>query len=293
VEKKQDGNGEEKYVKIDAQVFEVLPGIQIRREDLQVFLFVLRKTSGWAKESDWIAARQFRERTGLINASIYRALRRLEAMNMLIKTDSREVIRGKHRKLYTPELDWRKWRALDGKGQPTGNKLVTRVFPETRKGDPRTSGSGDTPLVAQELLSGSSGDTRTSSPGDTPLVAQERITNELNTKENHKGTDTKGNGVAEKVRLGWFEDLWKEYPKNKDGARKGKKKAKVHFLASVKTEEDLGLIRKALTNYKNTQTVKDGYVFNGSTWFDDWREDWLDVQKPKGDKDWDCGNFDD
>lgn len=70
-----------------------------------------------------------------------------------------------------------------------------------------------------------------------------------------------------------FEILWKKYP-NKDG----RKAAWKHFKASVKNEENFGIINTALNNYLESDKVKKGYIKNGSTWFNNWR-DW--VNKPK------------
>lgn len=72
-----------------------------------------------------------------------------------------------------------------------------------------------------------------------------------------------------------FEELWKEYP-NKDG----KKQALRHFMSSVKTEKDLEDIKKALSNYKKTEKVLKGFIKNGSTWFNNWRDS-IDYVEPK------------
>jgi len=73
-----------------------------------------------------------------------------------------------------------------------------------------------------------------------------------------------------------FEKIWSKYP-NKDG----KKAAERHFKASVKTEKDWQDINQALQNYLASERVQKGYVKNGSTWFNNWR-DWVDYKpKPK------------
>lgn len=66
-----------------------------------------------------------------------------------------------------------------------------------------------------------------------------------------------------------FEAIWAGYP-NKDG----KKAAFRSFMGSIKTPDDLELIKKALSNYLNSEKVKNGYIKNGSTWFNNWR-DWI------------------
>ena len=71
-----------------------------------------------------------------------------------------------------------------------------------------------------------------------------------------------------------FESLWNDYPK-----RVGKKQAVRHFLSSVKTPSDVEDIRTALKNYKVSKAVAGGYIQNGSTWFNNWR-DWVVSPEP-------------
>jgi hypothetical protein len=68
-----------------------------------------------------------------------------------------------------------------------------------------------------------------------------------------------------------FEPVWQMYPK-----RVFKKHAARYFASSVKTEQDYADIQQAITNYLQSDTVKNGYVQNGSTWFNNWR-DWVDA----------------
>lgn len=71
-----------------------------------------------------------------------------------------------------------------------------------------------------------------------------------------------------------FEEIWKMYPK-----RIGKKEALRHFNTSVITDEDLDKIKVALKNYMKSDTVKNGYIQNGSTWFNNWN-DYIPENKP-------------
>ena len=79
-------------------------------------------------------------------------------------------------------------------------------------------------------------------------------------------------------QIGWFLDVWAQYPK-----KKGKSKAQEHFVASVKTEEDLQNIRKALSNYLSSQRVKGGFIQDGSRWFKfkEW-QDWIEYVEKGG-----------
>lgn len=64
-----------------------------------------------------------------------------------------------------------------------------------------------------------------------------------------------------------FNSLWEKYPK-----RDGRKAAFRHFVSSVKTKEDWDDINKALENYVQSDTVLKGYIKNGSTWFNNWKD---------------------
>lgn len=66
-----------------------------------------------------------------------------------------------------------------------------------------------------------------------------------------------------------FELIWSKYPKPI-----GVKMARKHFNVSVKTEKDFEDIKIALLNYLGSWEVKQGYIQNGSTWFNNWR-DWI------------------
>lgn len=66
-----------------------------------------------------------------------------------------------------------------------------------------------------------------------------------------------------------FESLWAKYP-NKDG----KKAAERHFHNEVKNDQDWQDINTALKNYLESDVVKKGFIKNGSTWFNNWR-DWI------------------
>ena len=70
-----------------------------------------------------------------------------------------------------------------------------------------------------------------------------------------------------------FEQIWNKYPK-----KIGKKKSFRIFLKTVKTEQDFDNINKAIENYSHSKNVKEGYIKNGQTWFNEW-EDWTDFKE--------------
>lgn len=96
-----------------------------------------------------------------------------------------------------------------------------------------------------------------------PLLDGERPVDTDQSKDQSKDHD----GFSEA-----FESLWNKYP-----SRKGRKQAERHFNTSVKTAGDLEAIGVALNNYLTSDRVAKGYVQNGSTWFNGWR-DWVEPE---------------
>ena len=72
-----------------------------------------------------------------------------------------------------------------------------------------------------------------------------------------------------------FDVIWEGYP-----LKLGRKAALRHFNATVLTEQDYELIKKALYNYCHSEQVKNPkFIKHGSTWFNEWH-DWI-AQVPK------------
>jgi len=85
----------------------------------------------------------------------------------------------------------------------------------------------------------------------------------------NENEDTNANDNAFDLN-GKFDVVWKLYP-----VRQGKKHAEKHFKATVKTDKDYTDIQTALRNYLQCDKVKNGYIQNGSTWFNDWQS-WIE-----------------
>lgn len=123
-----------------------------------------------------------------------------------------------------------------------------------------------------------SGITRKLKQNEAVLEANEP--KEIKGKEMHHATHdlslvtvSKTTGFNKGLELN-FEDIWSRYPNRVD-----KKAAFRHFKASVKNEKDLDDINMALNNYLQTKSVLSGYIKNGSTWFNNWR-DYIDYKDP-------------
>ncbi len=111
------------------------------------------------------------------------------------------------------------------------------------------------------------------------LREKERIRKD-NTKDKYKDKrKTKHGKPTENSKyLELFDNLWAKYP-NKDG----KKEAIQHFQTTVLCDTDAENIQKALSNYLHSEKVKKGYVKNGSTWFNNWKDwvNWVDIPNKK------------
>jgi hypothetical protein len=80
------------------------------------------------------------------------------------------------------------------------------------------------------------------------------------------------NGDSKIPIKGWFDSLWASYPPK---GRVGKKNALRHFVSSVHNVDDANKCARALENYMSSKRVKEGYVQNASTWFNNW-DDWAE-----------------
>lgn len=78
---------------------------------------------------------------------------------------------------------------------------------------------------------------------------------------------------TETITLNEFNKVWEEYPN-----KAGKRMAVKHFKTSVKTKKDFEDLQKALANYLSSKRVAKGFIQNGSTWFNNWR-DWVDYKE--------------
>ncbi len=96
--------------------------------------------------------------------------------------------------------------------------------------------------------------------------------NDMKTYVNHMENEIENvNGIVIKID---FEPVWARYPK-----KVGRKQAERHFHATVKTEKDIKDIGVALDHYLASERVFKGFVMNGPTFFNQWR-DWVTYQEP-------------
>ena len=97
------------------------------------------------------------------------------------------------------------------------------------------------------------------------ILKKEGIQIDISTKDTEKKPDK----TTSVVKLSDFETIWAKYPRPV-----GKKEALRHFNASVKTEQDLKDIETSLKNYLNSARALQGFILDGSTFFNQW-QDWV------------------
>lgn len=93
----------------------------------------------------------------------------------------------------------------------------------------------------------------------------QRTTSEQPVNTNNTLIRTKKN--EKEVYTPEFEAFWLKYPK-----AVGKKEAYRHYRATVQTEADRGDLETALKNYISSKRVKDGFIQDGSTWMNNWKD---------------------
>ena len=111
---------------------------------------------------------------------------------------------------------------------------------------------------------------------DETKTTQKRDRNDTITKECKECNNVNKEIYKEKglLREKRFNEIWAKYPK-----RDGRKSAYKHFLASVVNDKDWQDINIALENYFKCESFKNGFIKNGSTWFNQWR-DFIDFVEP-------------
>ena len=92
-------------------------------------------------------------------------------------------------------------------------------------------------------------------------------------KEKEKKKDRKVS--IDNTQCAFFEQLWQDYP-NQVGKKLAYKQNKSYII----NKQDDAYIITALNNYKKSDRVMRGFIQNGSTWFNNWR-DWIKKKETK------------
>lgn len=118
------------YTRIANELLEALAKIRIPGEAMQVFLVIVRKTYGFGKKEDAIPLSQFCLATGLKRPNVVRAIKLLERMNLVIKSDTTlvskvipPVIKNDTRtvRIYRFNKDFEAWKPLSKTIPPSIN----------------------------------------------------------------------------------------------------------------------------------------------------------------------------
>jgi len=99
------------FTKVANELLEALARINLCAYETRVLLFIIRKTYGWHKKTDWISLSQTVMGTGILKQHVCRTINSLKARNIIIR------VKNKHVEL---QKDYEKWRNKLPKG-------VTRV----------------------------------------------------------------------------------------------------------------------------------------------------------------------
>ena len=75
------------FTQIPNEILEALYQTKLTVYEYRVLLFIIRKTYGWDRETDWIALSQFYESTGILKQNVSRTLKKLERRNIIIKSN--------------------------------------------------------------------------------------------------------------------------------------------------------------------------------------------------------------
>ena len=98
---KEDG-----YTRIANEIMEALCQVNLSPHESRVLWFLLRKTYGWGKKSDWITLSQFSKSVGLDRRHVWRTLKNLSAKKGMIVISRDD----KSRPTYGFQKDYSKWR---------------------------------------------------------------------------------------------------------------------------------------------------------------------------------------
>ena len=290
------------HVDLAHEIIEAMARYRIPGEQMQCVLVVWRKTYGWHKTEDAISLSQFVQMTGLKRPAVVRALNALNRKNIIIKKDNESI------SIYKFNKNFETWQPLSKKitfmpepAQPKACLMCGfsdtterhHIIPQAKGGSnantniailcPNCHALVHSGKITIEQIITKKGTTETDVIKETNVIkkdntSEQKVKNALSKKIHTKETPTKETTKEKSIdHEETFKKRWAKYP-NKDG----RKEAFRHFKISVKTEEDVKDLDRALDNYIAHLNLKENSwkrPKNGSTWFNNWR-DWVQWQEP-------------
>ena len=82
---------EDGFTKIPNKILEALCTTKLTVYEYRILLFIIRKTNGWDRETDWIALSQFYEGTGILKQNVSRTLKKLERRFIIIRKSNHHL----------------------------------------------------------------------------------------------------------------------------------------------------------------------------------------------------------
>jgi phage replication O-like protein O len=82
---------EDGYTRIANELLEAMALTNLSSYEFRILLFIIRKTYGWKKKTDWIALSQISKGTNILKPNVSRTLKKLEHRHMLVRLDHRRI----------------------------------------------------------------------------------------------------------------------------------------------------------------------------------------------------------
>lgn len=73
------------------EILEALAKTRLWPNETRVLLFIIRKTYGWHKKTDWIALSQIEAGTGILKPNVCQAIKSLAGRNPIVRPDNKHV----------------------------------------------------------------------------------------------------------------------------------------------------------------------------------------------------------
>jgi len=79
------------YTQVANEILEALVKINLSPYESRVLWFIIRKTYGWHKTTDWISLSQITTGTAIAKPNVCRTIKWLSSRNIITRPDSRHV----------------------------------------------------------------------------------------------------------------------------------------------------------------------------------------------------------
>ena len=79
------------FTMVANEILEALVKINLSSYESRVLWFIIRKTYGWHRPSDWIALSQIVKGTGIDKRNVWRTMKSLERRNLIIRPNPKQL----------------------------------------------------------------------------------------------------------------------------------------------------------------------------------------------------------